>query len=316
MYEQLRTAAEERQTQARAPGTWANYRAAVNTYAQHCDRFGVTQMAPTPLQIRCWIEEIADRQCPSSVANNLSHIKMHFRLNNAPLDPLEDIRVKLAMDALKRSKIHKPRPTPHVPLTTIKAVLIELQGSPNHRMVAFAILIMYYTGARQSEVAPKTGNAFDKTRHTTREDVSIMDGNLRIHKKWAKNMQGNAQSRTLTLAPATNPILCPVTAYGEMIREAPTRNPLQPLLVYPKDGHTVTIPYIARTWKNAQVAVGTTTPYTLHAIRRTAATVAFASGSSELEVQRFGGWASQAHRTYINTDDSNKVNRTLISAIS
>ena len=58
------------------------------------------------------------------------------------------------------------------------------------------------------------------------------------------------------------------------------------------------------------------TVYTKTYIRKTVATIAYTSGRTELEVQRFGGWASQAHRTYISTMDSNKVNKTLITAIT
>ena len=78
----------------------------------------------------------------------------------------------------------------------------------------------------------------------------------------------------------------------------------------------MTIPYLAKVWKATQTDIGVACPYTLHAIRKAAATVAYASGNTELEVQRFGGWASNAHRIYINTKDSKKVNQTLIHAIT
>lgn len=116
------------------------------------------------------------------------------------------------------------------------------------------------------------------------------------------------------MAPSTDPDFCPVQAYRGMLQEAPTTARKQPLLVFPGDGATMAIPYIAREWRNAQIATGVPSPYTLHAIRKAAATVAFASGSSELEVQRFGGWASTAHKIYINTRDSNRVNHALIKA--
>ena len=315
-YKQLQRAAEARQQHARAPGTWANYRSAIKAYRCHCHKYAINEMAPTPEQITCWIEDVAAQQCPSSVANSVSHIRMFFKINRAPLTPMDDIRVKLAMDAIKRSKTHKPRSTPHVPLATIKTVVANLQATPNDRVVAFAILIMYYAGARQSEVAPRSANAYDHTRHTTRADVSITQGNLKIEQKWAKNLQGNTQHRTITLAPGLTPMLCPVTAYKCTLADRPTRHPKQPLLMFPRDGATITAPYIARIWKEKQRQMGIAAPYTLHAIRRTAATIAYASGSSELEVQRFGGWASQAHRTYISTADSTRVNKTLINAIS
>ena len=268
------------------------------------------------MDIRCWIEDLAHRQCPSSVANTISHLRMFLKLNHAMLDPIEDIRVRLAMDAVKRSKEHRPRATRHAPLHTIKAVVEHLSHTPRGRVIAFAILIMFYTGARQSEVAPRAASAFDPTRHTTRMDMKITDGAIQLHKKWAKNMQANHQHRDIVMEPAPDKRYCPVEAYRRMLREAPTTRPNQPLLVFPHDGATITIPYIAKVWKKAQLQLGLATPHTLHAIRKAAATVAYASGNTELEVRRFGGWASTAHHDYINTADSRKVNRALIQAMN
>ena len=57
-------------------------------------------------------------------------------------------------------------------------------------------------------------------------------------------------------------------------------------------------------------------PYTdrrrlsLHSLRKASATLAHTGGCSDLEVQRHGGWTSNAYRTYIQTD-SHKVNDVL-----
>ena len=246
----------------------------------------------------------------------MSHLRLYLRMRHASLAPLDDVRVRLAMDAVKRSKDHKPKGARAAPLTIIKQVLLELSRTPRDRTIAFAVMIMYYTGARQSEVAPRSVASFDPTRHTTRRDVRVSGGALVLHKKWAKNMQANSQSRDTCMEAAPTADLCPVRAYRRMLREAPTTHPKQPLLVFPADGATITAPYIAKVWKDTQARLGVRTPYTLHAIRKAAATVAFASGSTELEVRRFGGWASNAHRTYIDTADSNKVNKTLVKAIT
>lgn len=313
-YHKLTQAAHASQHEARAPGTWANYRTTVAAYKHHCTRYAVAPLAPTPLEVRCWLEELAGRQCPSSVANSASHLKLYFKIQEVPTQPLEHITVRLALDALRRAKYHTPKPATNVPIHIIKTVVRHLQATPQGRVVATAIIIMFFMGARQSEVAPRSVATFDPTRHTTRDDVTITNGKLRIHQKWAKNMQATHQSRDRWLAPSPDPHFCPVQAYQAMLQEAPTTTHNQPLLLFPGDGATMAIPYIAREWRNAQIATGVPTPHTLHAIRKAAATVAFASGSSELEVQRFGGWASQAHKTYINTKDSNKVNYALIKA--
>ena len=56
--------------------------------------------------------------------------------------------------------------------------------------------------------------------------------------------------------------------------------------------------------------------YTLHSIRKSAATTAFEGGRSELEIKHFGGWSSDAHRTYINIKHTHRVNKTLVQALA
>ena len=233
-----------------------------------------------------------------------------------PLTPLDDIRVKLAMDTVKCSKTHKRRPTPHAPIATIKTMVANLQDTPNDRAVAFTVLTMYYAVARKSEVTPRSAKTFNNKRHTTRADVTIHRGALKIELKWAKNMQANAQRRTIKLAPGPTPMLCPITVYTQLLADQPTQPPMEPLLMFPRDGGTISALYIACIWKQKQLQVGITTPYTLHVICKTTVTIAYASGSTELEVQRFGGWAFPAHHTYIGTINSNKVNKTLITTIT
>lgn len=313
-YAALAQAADARQREARAPGTWANMRTTVAAYERHCKRYRISPLAPTPLDVRCWLEELAGHLCPSSIANSASHLRLHFRMAEVSTQPLDHITVRMALDAMRRSKAHTPRPSTNVPIPIMKKAVRHLQHTPEGRVVATAVIIMFFSGARQSEVAPRSAATFDPTRHTTRGDVAMAGGHLHIHQKWAKNMQATHQFRDRRLAPTDDPHFCPVTSYRQMIHEAPTTSPRQPLLVFPSDGVTLAIPYLARQWTLAQKATGVQTPYTLHAIRKAAATVAFASGSSELEVQRFGGWASNAHRQYISTRDSHKVNRALIRA--
>ena len=69
-----------------------------------------------------------------------------------------------------------------------------------------AMLIMFYSGARQSKVTPRSAAAFDPTRNTIRADVAMRGGTLYITQNWAKNMQANHQNRLLALTPTKDPL--------------------------------------------------------------------------------------------------------------
>ena len=106
-----------------------------------------------------------------------------FKISWAAFIPLNDIQVKMVMDTFKHSKTHKPHPTPHAPIATIKAVVAKVEDMPNDWVVAFTILIMYYAGARQSKVMSRSVNASVHTHHITRANVTITRGTLKIEQK-------------------------------------------------------------------------------------------------------------------------------------
>lgn len=230
--------------------------------------------------------------------------------------PFFHITVNMALEALARSKEHVPRPKPPVPIDTLRAVIMTLQQNSTQRSIATAVLLMFYAGLRQSEVAPRSITTYDKTRNTSRCDVRVVEGKVHFHQKWAKNQQLNAQNRDITLLPAQSGILCPVAAVTRMLIDVPTTHPEQPLLVFKADGNPICIPYITRIWNQALKTVGAPEhTFSLHSIRKAAATTAYQSGVPELEIQRFGGWSSHAYKIYISTKASNKVNKALISAL-
>lgn len=316
-YKTLLTKAEERQRQARAEGTWSNCRTAVKNFRVFCEKFGIPTEAPTAQDICCWIEQLAHTQkAPGSVANSVSQMRLHGKVTGNDMTVFSHPRVTLALEAVARSKIHVPRPRPPIPIAILKKVIMKLQDTSTRRTVATAVLIMFYAGLRQSEVAPRSKKSYDPTRHTSRQDVTIIRGRVHFQQKWAKNMQLNAQRREIVLEPAQEKELCVVRAVQQMYKDIPTTVPEQPLLIFRADRAPLCIPYMVQIWNDALRQVGANqNVFSLHSIRKAAATTAFASGMTELEIQRFGGWSSNAHKKYITTKSARKVNQALLRAI-
>ena len=174
---------------------------------------------------------------------------------------------------------------------------------------------MFYGAMRQSEVVPQSQRAFDPTRHLTRRDVSVAS-TLRIKVKWAKNMQRYDQQRTLTMLPTGNHNTCPVMAVRAVLRATPEVPQDAPLLVIPGTTRPMTAAYLRAAWASMLKKLGITPgTFGLHSIRKAAATAAHQAGCTDLQVQRHGGWKSNAYKNYIETHDSYKVHKALIHSI-
>ena len=317
VYNWLATRAEGRQHHARAPGTRANHRAAVKNYIAFCVRFAIPPTRPTHHHICAYIEYMTYHPAvPGTVKNNLSHKRMYLKMVGRPTKSTYHPRVIRALQAVLRNKARPQKKKPSVPIEVMKMVLARLTSAPYHVLMRALIIVLYYSGLRQSEVVPPTASVFSPTWHLTRADMVVTTHGVRLQIKAAKNMQRYDQQRSVYLPRVSTEQLCPVRAVAAAITMTPTASPAQPLLTFP-GGRPMMAAYASKTWKDLTTQAGIQPGlYSLHSIRKTAATTAYNAGCSDLQVKAFGGWSSSAFRDYIYTNSSKHVNKTVINAIS
>ena len=252
---------------------------------------------------------------PGTLANKVTHVRQFLLLSGADLQGINHIRVRRAMDAVQRDKTYKPRAKPAIPINILRSVILRLPGSQEGITIRAAILTIYLAGLRQSEVAPHSVRTFRPLHHLTRQDVKV-GKDIRLTIKHAKNLQKVGQARHVTLHPASNPMFCPVTAIHQVLQFSPTVRGDQAMFTYPGTDTPFPLSAIKKVWDKALEDLKVPPKkYSLHSIRKTASTTASGKGCSELEIQRYGGWSSAAHRVYITKTDTKKVTKALASAI-
>ena len=153
---------------------------------------------------------------------------------------------------------------------------------------------------RQSSLLPSSVKAFDASRHPTRADVTPTSEGITIKLKWSKTLQRSCDLRVLHLPATQDPLLCPLRAYTRYTRSAPARSESAPLLALP-DGNPATITLVTRLWKRALAAAHLSPAlYSLHSLRRGAATYTHNDANAKLtDVMAQGTWRSMAVRDYI-----------------
>lgn len=130
-------------------------------------------------------------------------------------------------------------------------------------------------------------------------------------------MQKAGQHRVIDLSAVDDQHLCPVTALRQIVSDIPAESDCAPLFMFPTTQRPVPSSFITKQYHLAlsQLQVPNAKKrFSLHSLRKAAATNAFSSGCSELSIKRYGGWSSIAYTSYITTSNRS-VNQSLISAI-
>lgn len=278
---------------------------------------GMTPTLPIYNNIWAYIEYLVSiTPSPKTVANHVSHLRTYLRKCQASTHQVDNYRVKWALNAVNRDTSYIPRIKEAFPVQLLQRMVAALPHTPQGNIIKTAVLLMYYAALRQSEVLPYSSTSFDPRRHLSRRDVIFAQGAITVNIKHAKNLQTVYQSKRLTLQPAPNPQLCVVRAIQQMYANTPTHHPDEACILFQDSRRPVTVEFVRRHWKEHIARHGVeTNALSLHSLRKAAATAAHEEGCSELDIQRYGGWRSNAHRQYIRTSQ-NHVNYAVTQALS
>lgn len=255
---------------------------------------------------------------PSTIRNKISSLRVHFMLMGKDCAQLNHIRVDRALEAVDRNKSHIPRIKQPLDPYVIDRILHHFGTAKIDIVIRLAVLILYYGALRQSELMPRCQSHWDPRVQPTRSDYTLSHQCLSILIKTGKNMQRNGQNRNLVLHRGNTTLSCPVATMEEVLAITPTIHPQQPLLMCPATRRALPSSIVLRRIHQALKDMGLPglVPSTsLHSLRKAAATNAFSAGCTETSIRNYGGWASDAYKVYIRTNNRD-VNQSLINSLS
>lgn len=288
------------------PGTRANHMAALRTFIGFSAYHDLQYTRPDVAHVCAFIDYlIAHYSNPGTLANYVSSLISVLRRLHVDVSAFASIEVSDMMSSIKNNIRHVPLKRNPVSIDMLPVIVYNVMADPHGPTVAFAIIIMFLTFLRQSNLAPRNKSKYDSTRHLARRDVHVTEDGLLFNIKWSKTQQ--AVATTSVAAPAMpGRVICPLAAYHRMIAHAPTQSPHQPLLSF-IDGSPLPVSYIDRVWDTALQGMGIPPRvYTLHSLRRGGATEVYAAGVASIaEIQQHGNWQSSAVYQYLPTDPHN-----------
>lgn len=310
--------AANRQYLARAPGTHKNHDSGIGIFLAFCRRMSIDPYHARFQDICGYIEYLASHgDAPGTVVNKISHIRVHYQLTGCGNQVLDHPRVARAIDGIKRNKSHIPNVKVPIEPDNFISIISALPETTQGTVMKGILLVLYYGALRQSELVPRTVKAWNPRIQPTRGDCEISPQCFKLVIKTAKNMQLAGQSRTILMHKSHNHNICPVVTMSRIFSETPTHTLRDPLFMFPDTREPVPSSKVLSVLHQAMHELGLDhliPTISLHSIRKSAATNAFAQGCPEMSIRNYGGWSSSAYQSYIRTSNS-VVNASLIKSI-
>lgn len=247
-------------------------------------------------------------KAPNTIKNYSSALGSAYRRMGLPHAPFEAFKLKNALVSIDKNVRHSPCPSlPVTPAILRKVVRVTLRLRHGTTLAA-ALVLLFHTFFRLSNLCATSTTEFDADRQLTRGDVAVTRSGLSIRHKWSKSHQSSTHSAVVNIPRVAGSALCPVATYNDMLSSMPTKHPRQPMLMY-DDGNHMPAPYIRRVWDAiiAACKLPQGTAYTMHGIRRGAAThVLSCDPTARDAIMKHGMWRSNAVDLYL-PDTSGKV---------
>lgn len=294
-------AAKIRATQAFRPATQRNQDYTLRLYIAFSNAVTQPFRHPTPALIVAFLEYLAQVQkTAAAVISTFTTLKALLSRRYVPIEAFDHPQVATLMRAIKINKRTPARQVPPVSLQHLKMIMHRLREMDYGHQLAVAVILMFATNFRQSNIAPPSVKKFDHTRHLTREDIRLRQSSVNIYQKWSKTQQQVGMDRWISIPRAASAQLCLVSALTELFLNEPTVRKNQPLLSF-DDGNPMPIPYIYKAFKLALRRAGLgRQPYTLHSLRRGGACFLQKAGVDLPAIATHGGWKSNAIMRYVH----------------
>lgn len=245
---------------------------------------------PSVALVTAFIEHLASTQKTAApVMSTVSTLRAVLQRHDISTQSFSANSVSLLLRSIKINKCTPAVQRPAVHLSELRMLINQIQCMDYSFHIQAAVLLLFTTSFRQSNLAPQSQRAFDPTRHLTRADVRLATAYVQIQEKWSKTRQQISRDRWLAIPRVVGSSLCLHSALVAMLRVSPTRRLSQPLLVF-DDGAPMPLSFITKAFKLALVRAGLShRGITLHSLRRGGARFLQRSGVNTGDIASHAG---------------------------
>ena len=252
---------------------------------------------------------------PQTVKNKISVVRKYIRLSKGYLGGIDSINVSHHIDAINRVKNYKTNTKRPIPIKLFRKIIKLQPKNFTGYNITTMLLLLYFGAFRQSEIAPKSLSKFNHRTNMCKKDIYIKNNCIYVKLRWGKNLQKYTDVKELCIPPAGEKLICPVYNYQKVLDNSPRIKRRDPVFIF-KDCKPISVNYLRKCWEASLQKLNLNKKYySLHSIRKSAASSAYLMGCRNLDIKRYGGWSSDAYLKYIQTNANKNVSQALVKAI-
>jgi integrase len=228
----------------------------------------------------------------------------------------ESPQLTLALSSLSKNWVPNVSLKPVFTPSQFLQLIGQVTHLPLHLLYKNAFLLGFLCMLHFLNVAPASRASFDRLRHMRRGDIIVVKNSIIINLRWTKTLQRYRQSARVWLFSILGSPICSVAAFLALQCSFPVL-PTDPLLAYRASGQLflITQSQLRRALKRSVLLLGLSPPLTFHSFRRSAASLAFASGIPFQSIQAHGTWSSDSLWAYIDADARDSSVARLFSSV-
>lgn len=219
--------------------------------------------------ITAFVEHLASTQ--RTAAADLSSISTLCAVLQRHHIPTRNFAANSISPLLRSIKINKRTPAvqrPPIHLRELRLIFAHLSHTHHATQMQVAVLLLFTTSFRQSNLASPTARTFDSSRHLTWADIRLAPSYVQVLEKWSKTRQQISRDRWLAIPRVPGSTLCLHAAITTLLRAMPSARSSQPLLMF-DDGGPMLLSFITRAFKEALAWAGLAQRgFTLHSLCR------------------------------------------------
>lgn len=244
------------------------------------------------------------------MASTLSSVRAILSRLSIPLTDIDDYFVQALQRSVSINKRTVTFQRPPISPDHIKRIFLAIGNIKYALHFRSAVLLMFATAMRQSNLFPRTQWLFDPDRMLLRRDVSFTPTAVVIRNKWSKSQQTVRSLRYQSVPSAINAQLCLRRSLKLLLAACKHKSTSLPLFHF-DDGKPMTLQFILKLWAYAMRRAGLSSLYTLHSLRRGGATYLQDQGVPMPELATFGGWRSSAVLRYTRDPNAHSTSQAL-----
>ena len=296
-----------------AAGSVKNLMSQWEKFSSYKETYGQVHLPISQKDLCRYVQYLSDQlRSPQSVLNYVSGLKTLHVLLDLSTTSFSSWELKLMLKGVKRLKQHKVRQAAPMTFDLLKRMSSFVDAAnPLHRSCWAAILVSFYCMLRSSNAVPKAKKSFSSEKQLVVADFRLDQHVAVVSLKWSKTIQFAQREVLLPMLANPDPALDPIRALRAVWSPFGTPDPNQQAFAVFRARKTPTVLTYAklshqfRKWVSS--AGSDPHSFSLHSLRRGAATMAFAAKVPGEVIQSHGDWASDAYLKYISVSLNHRI---------